>query len=56
MRRGVSSSWQIERRCELDVAFKVIVAMKVPDRSTIAEFRRRHQDAIADVFVQVLAL
>jgi transposase len=53
---GVSSSRQIERCCEVDVAFKVITAMRVPDHSTIAEFRRRHQDAIADVFVQVLAL
>jgi transposase len=53
---GVSSSRQIERCCEVDVAFKVIAAMKVPDHSTIAEFRRRHQDAIAEVFVQVLAL
>jgi transposase len=53
---GVSSSRQIERCCEVDVAFKVITAMKVPDHSTVAEFRRRHQDAIAGVFVQVLAL
>ena len=53
---GVSSSRQIERCCEVDVAFKVITAMRVPDHSTIAEFRRRHQDAISDVFVQVLAL
>ena len=53
---GVSSSRQIERCCEVDVAFKVIAAMKVPDHSTIAEFRRRHQDAIGEVFVQVLAL
>jgi transposase len=53
---GVSSSRQIERCCEVDVAFKVIAAMKVPDHSTIAEFRRRHQDAIADVFCEVLAL
>jgi transposase len=53
---GVSSSRQIERCCEVDVAFKLITAMRVPDHSTIAEFRRRHQDAIADVFVQVLAL
>ena len=38
------------------MAFKVIAAMRVPDHSTIAEFRRRHQDAIGEVFVQVLAL
>ena len=53
---GISSSRQIERCCEVDVAFKLITAMKVPDHSTIAEFRRRHQDALSDVFVQVLAL
>jgi transposase len=53
---GISSSRQIERCCEVDVAFKVITAMRVPDHSTIAEFRRRYQDAIADVFVEVLAL
>ena len=46
---GISSSRQIERCCEVDVAFKVITAMRVPDHSTIAEFRRRHQDAIAGV-------
>src|ERR1700685_1973848 len=53
---SLSSSRQIERCCEVDVAFKLITAMRVPDHSTIAEFRRRHQDAIAEVFVQVLAL
>jgi transposase len=53
---GVSSSRQIERCCEVDLAFKMITAMKVRDHSTIAEFRRRHQDAIANVFVQILAL
>ena len=53
---GVSSSRQIERCCEVDVAFKVIAAMRVPDHSTIAEFRRRHQAAIGEVFVQILAL
>src|ERR1039458_8347813 len=53
---GVSSSRQIERCCEVDVAFKVITAMRVPDHSTIAEFRRRHERALAGVFSQVLAL
>jgi len=31
-----------------DVAFRVITAMEVPDHSTIAEFRRRHQDAVGE--------
>jgi hypothetical protein len=38
------------------VAFKVITAMQVPDHSTIAEFRRRHEAAIGELFGLVLAL
>lgn len=53
---GIRSSRQIERACRGDVAFRVITAMEVPDHSTVAEFRRRHQDLIAEVFVDVLAL
>jgi hypothetical protein len=36
--------------------YKVIAAMRVPDHSTIAEFRRRHERALADLFTSVLAL
>jgi transposase len=53
---GVRSSRQVERCCRGDVAFKVITAMEVPDHSTIAEFRRRHQIAVGELFVDVLAL
>ena len=53
---GVRSSRRIERACRSDVAFKVITAMEEPDHSTIAEFRRRHQDAIGELFVEVLTL
>jgi Transposase DDE domain len=38
------------------VAFKVITAMQVPDHSTVAEFRRRHEAAIGELFVSVLGL
>ena len=54
--RGVRSSRQIERLCEVDVAFRVICAQDVPDHSVIARFRQAHQKAFADVFVQVLRL
>ena len=54
--RGNRSSRGIERACREDVAYKVITAMAVPDHSTIAEFRRRHQAAIGDLFVGVLSL
>ena len=53
---GVRSSRAIERACWEDVAFKVIAAMATPDHSTIAEFRRRHETALGELFVQVLAL
>jgi transposase len=54
--RGNRSSRGIERACREDVAYKVITAMEVPDHSTIAEFRRRHQAALAGLFVGVLSL
>jgi transposase len=53
---GLRSSRQVERACRGDVAFKVITAMRVPDHSTIAEFRRRHEVAIGELFSSVLAL
>ena len=54
--RGSRSSRRIERACREDVAFKVITGMRCPDHSTIAEFRRRHQDDIAELFDDVLGL
>jgi transposase len=39
-----------------DGAFKVITAMQIPDHSTIAEFRRRHERAIGELFSAVLGL
>jgi Transposase domain (DUF772) len=34
----------------------VICANQVPDHSTLARFRRDHEDALADLFTEVLAL
>ena len=53
---GERSSRQIERRCREDVAFRVLTANQVPDHATIARFRARHEQALADTFTQVLAL
>jgi transposase len=53
---GLRFSRQVERACGGDVAFKVITAMQVPDHSTVAEFRRRHETAISELFGAVLAL
>jgi hypothetical protein len=53
---GVRSSRGIERACRGDVAFKVITALEIPDHSTVAEFRRRHQGRLGELFIDVLAL
>ncbi len=53
---GERSSRRIERRLCDDVAFRVIAANQAPDHATLARFRRRHQDAIGEVFSQVLGL
>src|SRR5215210_3886141 len=53
---GERSSRAIEKRCREDVAFRVIAANLAPDHATIARFRVRHQDALADLFDQVLSL
>jgi transposase len=54
--RGNRSSRGIERACWEDVAFKVITGMRTPDHSTIAEFRRRHETEIAELFDDVLGI
>jgi transposase len=54
--RGNRSSRGIERECREDVVYKLITALRVPDHSTVAEFRRRHETALAGVFTQVLGL
>jgi transposase len=53
---GERSSRRIERRLVDDVAYRVLAANQRPDHATLARFRRRHQDAIAGLFAQVLGL
>src|SRR6202167_4999008 len=54
--RGQRSARVIERECVKDVAYRVITANQCPDHTTIARFRQRHEDAIAGLFGEVLAL
>jgi transposase len=53
---GERSSRRVERRCVEDIAYRVLVANQKPDHATLARFRRRHEEAIAELFVQVLGL
>ena len=53
---GVTSSREIERRCQVDLAFRWLAANAAPDYRSISRFRRRHLAALDELFVQVLAL
>src|SRR6266545_1815574 len=53
---GERSARRIERGCREDIAYRVITANQVPDHSTIARFRARHAEQLADLFSQVLGL
>jgi transposase len=54
--RGVRSSRAIERACEEDVAYRVLAANQKPDHATLARFVERHEQALASLFSEVLAL
>jgi transposase len=53
---GVTSCREMERRCHIDVAFRWLTANSAPDYRSIARFRRRHLQALDDLFTQVLVL
>ena len=53
---GERSSRKIEKRCREDIAHRVICANQAPDHATIARFRSRHEDALAELFSEVLGL
>jgi hypothetical protein len=53
---GVFSSRKLERATHDDVAFRVLASGHHPHFTRIAAFRKRHLDALRDLFVQVLML
>jgi transposase len=53
---GKMSSRKLEAATYDDVAFRVLSANQQPDHASIAEFRKRHLAALAQLFVQVLQL
>ena len=53
---GLPSSRKIERATHRDVAFRALAADQHPDHDSLAEFRKRHLAALAQLFVQVLRL
>ena len=53
---GVYSSRRIQKRCERDAAYRVIVGEDVPDFRTISDFRKLHLPELQGLFVEVLKL
>jgi transposase len=53
---GTPSSRKIEQATHRDVAFRVLAGDQHPDHDTLAAFRKRHLEALAGLFVQVLEL
>jgi transposase len=53
---GKPSSRKIERATYEEVPYRVIAGDQHPDHDTIADFRKRHLEALAGLFVQVLLL
>jgi transposase len=54
--QGVFSSRRIMKRCERDVAWRVLVQDDVPNFRTISDFRKLHLKELESLFVQVLRL
>lgn len=53
---GTRSSRKIMRRCQVDVACRIIVGEDIPDFRTISDFRKKHLDRLEALFVDVLKL
>jgi transposase len=53
---GVYSSRKIEKRTFEDLAFRFLSGDQHPDHATLAEFRKRHLEALAGLFTQALLL
>ena len=53
---GTRSSRRIMKRCQVDVACRVIVGQDIPDFRTISDFRKTHLARLEALFVEVLKL
>ena len=54
--QGKPSSRKLEQATYEEVPYRVLAADQHPDHDTIAEFRKRHLHALAELFIQVLRL
>jgi transposase len=54
--KGIRSSRKIEKALYDDVALRFLSGKQQPDFWTISEFRRRHHEALGEIFIQTVKL
>jgi transposase len=54
--RAVSSAREIARRCEYDPAYQWLTGLEVINHHTLSDFRVQHEEALDELFVQVLGV
>jgi transposase len=54
--QGVFSSRKIAKACQERVDFMAVTGLQKPDFRTVSDFRKRHLEALAGLFLQVLRL
>jgi transposase len=54
--RGVSSAREISRLCEYHPAYQWLAALEVPNHHTLSDFRIQHQQALDELFTEVLGV
>src|SRR6266849_6269810 len=54
--QGITSSRQLERRCQEDLAFMYLTGDAHPDHDTICAFRRQHLEAFRRLFLETLRI
>jgi transposase len=54
--RGLRSSRQLARACVEDLTFRILTGNLQPDFTTIAQFRRRHLQALGELLVESVRL
>ena len=53
---GEFSSRKIEKKCQTDIAYRIITANQNPDHCTICRFRKNNEAKIKGIFLEVLKL
>src|SRR4029078_4233846 len=53
---GTRSSRKIMRRCQTDLACRILVGEDIPDFRTLTDFRMLHLERLEQLFVEVLKL